>query len=217
MGLLFALSLLYLLVFYLIGLAISCMTHRSATSLIYALFAWALLAIVLPNSISALLNEQANMGEKHAEAHHKAAQVWKEFDQEVTDLARAHGQTKYFPTDMVEHVRITLGRGHCNLRCEALEPTLKETGEQKPRALSIECRRFARASRSSKTSSAAGERLRLQYAQRAWNAKAPLIEDFPRRIQRLERPTPTPPARRCLCPSRQCLRRHQPTRILRLH
>ena len=110
-GLLFALSLLYLLVFYLIGLAISCMTHRSATSLIYALFAWALLAIVLPNSISALLNEQANMGEKHAEAHHKAAQVWKEFDQEVTDLARAHGQTKYFPTDMVEHVRITKGRG----------------------------------------------------------------------------------------------------------
>ena len=105
-GLLFALSLLYLLVFYLIGLMISCVTHRSATSLIYALFAWALLAIVLPNSISALLNEQANMGEKHAQAHHKAAQVWKEFDQEVTDLARAHGQTEYFPTDMVEHVRI---------------------------------------------------------------------------------------------------------------
>ena len=78
--------------------------------MIVALFAWALLAIVLPDSITALLNEQANMGEKHKQAHHKAAQVWKEFDQEVTNLARAHGQTKYFPIDMVEHVRIK-GRG----------------------------------------------------------------------------------------------------------
>ena len=29
-----------------------------------------------------------------------------------------------------------------------------------------------------------GERLRLKYVQPAWNARAPLIEDFPRRIQR---------------------------------
>ena len=100
-GLLFGLSLLYLLVFYLLGLAISCATHRSATSLVYALFTWALLAIMLPNGISALLNEQANMGEKHAQAHHKAAQVWQEFDQEVTNLARAQGQPRYFPIDML--------------------------------------------------------------------------------------------------------------------
>ncbi len=110
-GLLFTLSLLYLLVFYLIGLAISCATHRPATSLIYALFTWALLAIVLPDSITALLNEQANMGEKHKQAHHKAAQVWNKFDQEVTDLARAHGQTRYQPIDMVEQLPPQGGRG----------------------------------------------------------------------------------------------------------
>ena len=179
-GLLFALSLLYLLVFYLIGLAISCMTHRSATSLIYALFAWALLAIVLPNSISALLNEQANMGEKHAQAHHKAAQVWKEFDQEVTDLARAHGQTKYFPTDMVEHVH-TKGRG--TVIYDAGTGTYSERDGQIPRvyltnvADSPSLAKFQGIVRS-------GERLRLQYAQRAWNEKAPLIEGFPRRIER---------------------------------
>ena len=33
----------------------------------------------------------------------------------------------------------------------------------------------------------------------------------------LERLSPAPPARRCVCPSRQGLRRHQPTRIRRLH
>ena len=181
-GLLFALSLLYLLVFYLIGLAISCATHRSATSLIYALFAWALLVIVLPNSISALLNEQANMGEKHAEAHHKAAQAWKEFDQEVLDLARAHGQTKYFPTNMLERLSPTMERG--TVTYDRGTGTYSIKAEQKP---SIYLSNVADSPRLAKFQDIVriGERLRLKYAQRAWNEKAPLIEDFPRRIQRL--------------------------------
>ena len=191
LALLFALSLLYLLVFYLIGLAISCATHRSATSLIYALFTWALLAIVLPDSITALLNEQANMGEKHKQADHKAAQVWKEFDQEATDLVQAQGQplggtrasggsaaaiqqvlgqTRYPPIHMVEQLPAQPGRGtEINLSGGGLylsnvvdSPAL------------VEFQDIIRT----------GERLRLKYAQPAWNAKAPLIEDFPRRIQR---------------------------------
>ncbi len=182
-GLLLVLSLLYLLVFYLIGLAISCATHRSATSLIVALFAWALLAIVLPNSISALLNEQANMGEKHAQAHHKAAQVWQEFDQEVTDLARAHGQTKYFPTDMVERNYIK-GRGAVTYDDGTGTYSNWGRNEQKPHvylssvADTPALTKFQDIVRT-------GERLRLKYAQRAWNEKAPLLEGFPRRIQRL--------------------------------
>ena len=178
-GLLFALSLLYLLVFYLIGLAISCATHRSATSLIYALFAWALLAIVLPNSLSAWLNEQANMGEKHAEAHHKAAQVWQEFDQEVLDLARAHGQTQYFPTDMVKRLppqegrgTVTYNGGTYSIR-DGQTPKLYLSNVADTPALA----KFQDIVRT-------GERLRLKYAQRAWNEKAPLLEGFPRRIQR---------------------------------
>ncbi len=181
-GLLLALSLLYLLVFYLIGLVISCATHRSATSLIYALFTWALLAIVLPNSISALLNEQANMGEKHEQAHHQAAQVWKEFDQEVLDLARAHGQTQYFPTDMVKQLPPQEGRGtltyykgtKCYSTRDGQTPQLYVSNVADSPALA----KFQDIVR-------VGERLRLKYAQRAWNEKAPLLEGFPRRIQRL--------------------------------
>ena len=169
LGLLFALSLLYLLVFYLIGLVISCATHRSATSLVVALFTWALLAIVLPDSITALLNEQANMGEKHKQAHHKAAQVWNKFDQEAIDLARAHGQITYPPVEMVERfMHPVYGMGDhvggttLHLRGVVDSPSLAE---------------FQDIIRT-------GERLRLKYAQRAWNAKAPLLENFPRRIQR---------------------------------
>ena len=180
-GLLFALSLLYLLVFYLIGLAISCATHRSATSLVVALFTWALLAIVLPNSLSAWLNEQANMGEKHAQAHHKAAQVWQEFDQEVTDLARAHGQTKYFPIDMVERLPPTRGRGTVS-SFEGTDAYSTRDGQTPYIYLSnvADTPALAKFQDIVRT----GERLRLKYAQRAWNEKAPLLEGFPRRIQR---------------------------------
>ena len=182
LALLFALSLLYLLVFYLIGLAISCATHRSATSLIYALFTWALLAIVLPDSITALLNEQANMGEKHKQAHHKATQVWKEFDQEAIDLARAHGQTQYPPVHMVERsmhptygVKTVWGvpGGYESFGKNEQRPQLYLLGVVDSPAL-VEFQDIIRT----------GERLRLKYAQPAWNAKAPLIENFPRRIQR---------------------------------
>ena len=181
LGLLFALSLLYLLVFYLIGLAISCATHRSATSLIYALFTWALLAIGLPNGISALLNEQANMGEKHAEAHHKAAQVWDEFDREVTDLARAHGQTQYFPTNMVKQLPPTRERG--TLSSFGGTGTYSIRDGQTP---SIYLSNVADSPALAKFQALVrtGERLRLRYAQRAWNEKAPLLEGFPRRIHR---------------------------------
>ena len=180
-GLLFALSLLYLLVFYLIGLAISCATHRSATSLVVALFAWALLAIVLPNSLSAWLNEQANMGEKHAQAHHKAAQVWQEFDQEVTDLARAHGQTKYFPLNMVERLPPKRGRGTLS-SFEGTDAYSIRDGQTPHIYLSnvADTPALTKFQDIVRT----GERLRLKYAQRAWNEKAPLLEGFPRRIQR---------------------------------
>ena len=180
-GLLFALSLLYLLVFYLIGLAISCATHRSATSLIYALFTWALLAIILPNSISALLNEQANMGEKYAQAHHKAIQVWKEFDQEVLDLARAHGQTRYYPTDMVER-----GRAESTVTYDDGTRTYSIRDKQNRYRPNLYLSNVADSPQLAKFQDIVrtGERLRLKYAQRAWNEKAPLIEGFPRRILR---------------------------------
>ncbi len=163
-GLLCALSLLYLLVFYLLGLAISCATHRSATSLIYALFTWALLAIMLPNGIAALLNEQANMGAKHNQAHHRAVQVWQEFDREVSDLARASGQTMYFPADMLERLPPTGERGTVTYNSGTGSYSLRDG--QTPKlylsnvAASPPLAKFQDIVRT-------GERLRLKYAQRA--------------------------------------------------
>ncbi|MCY3667989.1 MAG: ABC transporter permease subunit [Gemmatimonadetes bacterium] len=176
MGVLFVLSLLYLTVLYLIGLIVSCVTDRSATSLVYALFLWALLVIVLPNSIAALFNERANMNEKNDQADVLAAQVWDELDQALQELVRVHGQKKYPPTDMIERIWPVDRLDNFGLK-------MYYDGGSKPElyingiADTPELATFQAIIRS-------GERLRMQYAQRVWNVQAPLIETFPRRLER---------------------------------
>ncbi|HUU28121.1 MAG TPA: ABC transporter permease subunit [archaeon] len=49
LGLFLFSSLLYLAVFFSLGFFISCLTHRSASSLVISLFLWALLVFVIPN------------------------------------------------------------------------------------------------------------------------------------------------------------------------
>jgi ABC-type transport system involved in multi-copper enzyme maturation permease subunit len=49
LGLFLLSSVLYLAVFFSLGLLISCLTHRSSTSLVISLFAWAILVFLIPN------------------------------------------------------------------------------------------------------------------------------------------------------------------------
>ena len=174
MGVLFLLSLLYLTVLYLIGLVVSCTTGRSATSLVYALFLWALLVVVLPNTIAALLNERANMNEKNDQADAHTAQVWDELEQNLQDLVRTHGQRRYPPIELVERVQpddLSIGTG--TFIDFGSKPELYMNSIADTPGLAT----FQDIFRS-------GELLRLQYAQRAWNAQAPFVETFPRRLAR---------------------------------
>jgi ABC-type transport system involved in multi-copper enzyme maturation permease subunit len=49
LGLFLLSSVIYLAVFFSLGLFISCLTHRSSTSLVVSLFAWIMLAFLIPN------------------------------------------------------------------------------------------------------------------------------------------------------------------------
>jgi len=49
LGLFLLSSTIYLAVFFSLGLLISCLTHRSSTSLVLSLFAWIILAFLIPN------------------------------------------------------------------------------------------------------------------------------------------------------------------------
>ena len=177
MSVLFLLSLLYLTVLYLIGLVVSCVTDRPATSLVYTLFLWVLLVVVLPNSITALLNERANLSEKNDQADARAAQVWDELDRDLQDLVRAHGQWSYPPIDMLKRVRpddsYPANTGLGSFSDSGSKPELYINGI----ADTPELATFQDIIRS-------GERLRQQYAQRAWNAQVSLVETSLRRLER---------------------------------
>jgi len=49
LGLFLPSSVIYLAVFFSLGLLISCLTHRSSTSLVISLFAWTILVFLIPN------------------------------------------------------------------------------------------------------------------------------------------------------------------------
>ncbi len=49
LGLFLLSSVIYLAVFFSVGLLISCLTHRSSTSLVLSLFVWAILVFLIPN------------------------------------------------------------------------------------------------------------------------------------------------------------------------
>ncbi len=49
LGLFLLSSVLYLAVFFSLGLLISCLTHRSSTSLVISLFAWSIIVFLIPN------------------------------------------------------------------------------------------------------------------------------------------------------------------------
>jgi len=74
-------SLLYVSVFYLIGLLISTKTQRTATSLMLAMFAWVFLTLIYPNAGGFLADRviKSNPGEGQFS---QIGELWKEFERE---------------------------------------------------------------------------------------------------------------------------------------
>lgn len=72
----------YLSAFYLIGLLVSTITRRTATSLMLCMFLWVVLALVYPNWSRFAINP---VGDTHAigsSTHERVEQIWEEVDRE---------------------------------------------------------------------------------------------------------------------------------------
>jgi len=61
LGLFLLSSVVYLAVFFSLGLLISCLTHRSSTSLVFSLFVWAILVFLIPNLGNILAHQSAKI------------------------------------------------------------------------------------------------------------------------------------------------------------
>ncbi len=161
------LSLFYIALFYLIGLAISCCTHNTSTSLIYGLFTWAFLVIVLPGSITFFVNQQFH---RQADAQKTRAvedELWHEYSRRANALVRTAGMgDTYLPLYLLSNMTMSGG--------SASDPQfgIGPLNEDAPLADFLNLLRT-------------GENLRLQYAQKIWNACSPLWESRPRSLIRL--------------------------------
>ena len=76
------LSLVYLSVFYLIGLLISAVTRRTGTALMLSMFVWGFLVLVYPNMILATILPQNTSGARGASAFNQIKQIYEAFDRE---------------------------------------------------------------------------------------------------------------------------------------
>ena len=75
-------SILYLSVFYLMGLLISATTRRTATALMSCMFAWVFFVLIYPNLILFASNPKINPEEEGRAVFQELAQIWEQFDKE---------------------------------------------------------------------------------------------------------------------------------------
>ena len=80
-------SLLYVSLFYLIGLCISAMTRRTSTALMLSMFAWGFLVLVYPNLILTAV-DIVPKPETQTSAYNQIKQMWEELDRENKQFLR---------------------------------------------------------------------------------------------------------------------------------
>ncbi len=75
-------SIVYLSVFYLIGMLISTVTRRTGTVLMLAMFVWGFWVLVYPNAILAAIAPPQTSQPRMVSAYDEIKQIWEEFDRE---------------------------------------------------------------------------------------------------------------------------------------
>ena len=159
-------SLFYIAIFYLIGMAISCYTHNTSTSLIYSLFIWTFLVIVLPISVTFFVNQQFHRQADAQQAEAMEDELWSKYEKQANDLVRTAGMgDTYPPLHLISNMHGYWGGSTAGFQIGAIRKDARIAD-------------FLDILR-------AGENLRLQYAQKVWHACSPLWEGRPRSLIRL--------------------------------
>ncbi|MCY4568682.1 MAG: ABC transporter permease subunit [Candidatus Poribacteria bacterium] len=75
-------TVVYLSVFYLLGMLISAVTRRTSTALMLSMFVWGFLVLVYPNMILAVVPQPEAPQTRAASAFNQIEQIWEEFDRD---------------------------------------------------------------------------------------------------------------------------------------
>ena len=79
-------SIVYLSVFYLIGLLLSTLTQRTATALMLSMLLWGTLVLIYPTASVFAVNRLVKVGPRLQAAYAEIHQIWEEFDRVGADL-----------------------------------------------------------------------------------------------------------------------------------
>ena len=92
LGLFLLSGVIYLAVFFSLGLLISCLTHRSSTSLFISLFVWAILVFLVPNLGNILARQLVEIPTvQHLELKHRRNWIKGNFERRRADDSRRKG------------------------------------------------------------------------------------------------------------------------------
>ena len=88
--LIFCLSMLYVSLFFLVGLFLSTRTHRSSITLMFSMCFWVLFVLIVPN-LTVLLVEHVSPMQSEEPYKTQAIELWTEFGSKAGDYLKQHG------------------------------------------------------------------------------------------------------------------------------
>ena len=162
--LIFLVSMLYVSLFFLIGLFLSTRTHRASITLMFAMCAWVLFVLIVPN-LTVLLVEHASPIQSEEPYKQQASEQWKKFEAEVKDYLQKRGVE--YSLDLANPSGIGSRSG---VNDYDSGETVSASGFRNEEGLPLaqECYEFK-------------ENLRAQYADRIWQIRKAYLDKNPNR------------------------------------
>jgi len=162
--LIFFVSMLYVSLFFLIGLFLSARTHRSSITLMFSMCVWVLFVLIVPN-LTVLLVEHASPIRSEKSYKEQVSEQWKQYGAEVKDYLEKRGVEK--PLDRTNLGGIGVSSG---VNDYDSGETVSASGFQNEEGMSIaqECYGFK-------------ENLRTEYADKIWQIRKTYLDENPNR------------------------------------
>ena len=158
------LSMLYVSLFFLIGLFLSTRTHRPSITLMLSMCVWVLFVLIVPN-LTVLLVEHASPIQSEEPYKDQASEQWKKYEDEVKDYLDKRGVEK--PLD---HASFSSSGASSGVNDYDSGETVSVSGFRSEEGIPFaqECYGFK-------------ENLRAQYADRIWQIRKKYLDENPNR------------------------------------
>ena len=162
--LIFLLSMLYVSLFFLIGLFLSTRTHRPSITLMFSMCVWVLFVLVVPN-LTVLLVEHASPIQSEKPYKEQASEQWKEYGAEVKDYFEKRGVE-----NPLDRASLSGSGASSGINDYDSGETVSASGFRSDEGVPFaqECYGFK-------------ENLRAQYADRIWQIRKKYLDENPNR------------------------------------